>query len=943
MPAGGSADLTCATLQVTLDPNGSVANTFDRPEFDRYQLEEEVGAGGMSVVYAARDIELDRRVALKVMRRDVGETQDQARLRDEARALAGLNHANIVPVYDVGHARDGRLYMSLELVRGKNLRGWLDAAPRTPTEILDVLIAAGRGVAAAHAVGLVHCDFKPTNVLVGDDGRVRVVDFGIARRVMLSESITAHSLSGDVETPQSGRARPEVIGTPRYMSPEQVRAEPLDAQTDQFSFCLTLYEALYGQTAFLGASNRQRLRNILAGRIRPQPRGSLVPKRVHNVIVRGLAASAHDRWPSMNELLRALAKARDGSRRWGLIALAGIGVAGASALALIPAEDPCASTGREVDAVWTANRRDRIREAFQASKAPNAEEEHRRIDEQLSKFASDWSASRVRVCENKAVPAEQRALQRNCLQRDLEQYEVLVEVLSAADESTLRDANEAVSALPHTALCEVAGATSTEEVPEALRDRVEKLEEDLSTVPMLMRLHRYRRAEELTSRVLHEAELLGYAPLIATAQYRRADVMTSSGRQVDAANLFEKAYQTAETARMDRLAAEIAVDLLMIYGYRLARPKHAERWRKIARAAVERLGDEKDVVHAERTRTEGVIALRNSDYVRAKQLFEETVAAFDALERPQPLSKAEALSNLGIACLDLGLLDEAEDAFQSALRLVEREVGPYHTRFTSVINNLGSLAQARGDHQAAHDYFQRVYQAELTLYGPVDVRVAMSLNNMGTALSSLRRDKEAAALYRRSIAAYESGDYHGVDLARPVGNLAVAYMRDDDYEAAEANLLRAIQLIEEEAGPMQADLGVHWFNLASVRLDQRQYDRALEAMQRCLEIDENALGRQHPAVAQNLVAIASIYVNTDQPELARPLLEEALSIFAKFDLDPVLVGIAELALGKLLWDDGERVRARSLVDNAERVFVDAKEVAAPHLQGLRAWQKTVKY
>ena len=159
--------------------DGASPQAVERPEFERYRIEGEVGAGGMSVVYAARDVELDREVALKVMRRDVGESQDQQRLREEARALAGLNHANIVPVYDVGYAKDGRLYMSMELVRGKSLREWIDARPRSVAEVLDVLIAAGRGLAAAHAVSLVHCDFKPSNVLVGEDGRVRVVDFGI--------------------------------------------------------------------------------------------------------------------------------------------------------------------------------------------------------------------------------------------------------------------------------------------------------------------------------------------------------------------------------------------------------------------------------------------------------------------------------------------------------------------------------------------------------------------------------------------------------------------------------------------------------------------------------------------------------------------------------------------------------------------------------------------
>jgi tetratricopeptide (TPR) repeat protein/predicted Ser/Thr protein kinase len=927
---------------VTVRPGGRLPAKFDRPEFERYRIEEEVGAGGMSVVYAARDVELDRQVALKVMRRDVGETQDQERLREEARALAGLNHANIVPVYDVGYAKDGRLYMSMELVRGKSLREWVDVKPRSVAEVLGVLIEAGRGLAAAHAVALVHCDFKPSNVLVGEDGRVRVVDFGIARRVLLSETITARSIGDDSETRDPQKKRPQVIGTPRYMSPEQVRAHPLDAKTDQFSFCLTLYESLYGQLPFLGTSNRQRLRNIVRGNIRKQPRGSLVSGRVHSIISRGLAASPDDRWRSMEELLRALTRALNPSRPW--IPLLGVGALGCgiAAAAAMPHDTPCATTRKDVDAMWNADRRERLRDAFRTSGLPNADTEFERVDTRLTTFAEVWADSRRRVCEDDSSPNEVRAAQRSCLYRGLEQLEVLVEVLGSADLTTVRDANIAVAALPNVALCESGAANVGTDIPEHLRERVEELDEELSTAPLLVKLHRYRRAEELTSRILHEAEQLGHPPLLANAQYRRADVLASRGMQVDAAELFEKAFHTAETARMDALAAEIAVDLQLTYGYRLARPKLAERWTKLARAAVERLGDD-GAQRAEFVRTEGLIALRSSDFAKARERFEATIELYDRIDDPDPLPKAEALSNLGIACLDLGLLDESEDAFQKALALTEDEVGPYNNRLISIINNLGSLEQARGRHQAAYDYFQRVYEAELALYGPVDVRIAMSLNNLGTSLSALRRDDEAKGYYQRSIAAYESGDHHGVDLARPVGNLAVAYMRADQLDEAEAALLRAIELIEAESGPMQADLSVHWFNLASVRLQREEYGRAREALERCNEIDEAALGHDHPNVAQNLAAIASIHVKLDEPARARQLLEEALTIFGKFDLDPVLVSYAEFELAKLLWDDGERDRARTLVTNAEKAFTEGGSAAAPQLEGLDAWKKSAGY
>jgi len=933
-------DVTSPTVRVNAGDSANITEAFDRPELDRYELEEQVGTGGMSVVYAARDIELDRRVALKVMRLDVGEPKEQELLLAEARSLAGLNHPNIVPVYDVGYDRQGRLYMAMELVRGKNFRAWLDGSQRSVSEILDALIAAGRGLASAHAVELVHCDFKPTNVLVGEDGRVRVVDFGIARRVFRSETQTgATGCSSDSIVPQ----KRVVVGTPRYMSPEQMRGEPLTPSTDQFSFCLTLYEALYGQVPFLGRKGRQRVRNILAGNVRPPPRGSLVPKRIHAVILRGLRGDAETRWPSMDELLRALQRSRRRPRAIGGLVAAGLVGSGVAAAAMMPAADPCASTQEEASSVWTAERRAQIRDAFSSSGISNPEAEHTRIDAKLSSFADEWAASRVRVCEASNASPQRRAAQRTCLYRALEQFSVFVEVVASGDAVTLRNSFEAVSALPDIASCDAAVPDEHASAPLHIRDRVENLAEELSTVPPLLGLHRYERVDEITARVLHEAELLGFEPLLAEAQYRRADLLEAQGLRTDGAKLLEQAFHTAQTAHRDRLAARIAVELHLTYGYRLARPKLAARWEGLAHAAVDRLGDDAGSLHAEQIRTVGLVALRNTNYDLARRSFQKTLALYESLEHPQPLLHAEAQSNFGIACLELGELDAADAAFRGALKKTEREVGRFNNRHISIINNLGSLEQMRGDHQASHDYFRRVYETEVALYGSDDIRVAMSLNNMGTALLSLNKDAKAIVLFERSIRAYESGDHHGVDLARPLGNLGVAHMRADNYDKAEASLVQAIALIESELGPMQADSSGHWLNLGSVRLRKGEHERALEAMRRSLEIDEHALGRKHPFVAQTLSAIGVAHMQVGEAKRARPMFEEAVEIFAAFDVDPLTVNATRFELAKLMWDEGERDRARELIGEVETVFVAAKDVGAPELSTLRTWKKSVSY
>ena len=168
-------------------------------------------------------------------------------------------------------------------------------------------------------------------------------------------------------------------------------------------------------------------------------------------------------------------------------------------------------------------------------------------------------------------------------------------------------------------------------------------------------------------------------------------------------------------------------------------------------------------------------------------------------------------------------------------------------------------------------------------------------------------------------------------------------MRAENYEQAEASLVQAIALIESELGPMQADSSGHWFNLGSVRLEQGQHKRALEAMHRSLEIDEHALGRKHPFVAQTLSAIGAIHVHLGEPERAKALFEEALEIFMAFQIDPMTVSYTRFELARLLWDEGTQDRARSLVDEAEAVFVNAKDIGAPQLSDLRAWKKRVSY
>lgn len=309
----------------------------------RFALRERLGEGGMGQVWLARDPELDRDVAVKVLRPEVVTserlaTEARARLKREAQAMARLAHPNVIAVHEVGDV-DNHVFVVMELVKGGTLRQWLAARARRVDAILDVFLQAGRGLAAAHAAGLVHRDFKPENVLVGDDGRARVTDFGL---VGVGERV--REPGPEPELPLSLTRTGAVLGTPAYLAPEVLRGGAATEQSDQFSFCVGLYEALWRQPPFPGETIQALFASVTAGAITPPPRRPPVPARVRKAILRGLASDPAARWPSMQALLDVLTTRRS---RWLAVAAIGTGLAAIAAIAVvIPTgdEDPAGTT-----------------------------------------------------------------------------------------------------------------------------------------------------------------------------------------------------------------------------------------------------------------------------------------------------------------------------------------------------------------------------------------------------------------------------------------------------------------------------------------------------------------------------------------------------------------------------------------------------------------------
>ncbi|MFT3696081.1 MAG: protein kinase [Kofleriaceae bacterium] len=291
--------------------------------FGRYVLDEKLGAGAMGVVWRAHDPKLGRMIALKLLRRYDPALMD--RLVREAQSMAQVSHPNVVGVFDVG-ITEGASFIAMELVTGRSLRQWQSEKQRTIPELVTAYVAAGRGLAAAHGAGIIHRDFKPDNVLVGDDGRIRVTDFGLAAA---KPSDSGNVRISDVSLTEAG----SVLGTPAYMAPEQFTGGIVDPRTDQFNFCSSLYEALYGERPFEGKTFDELSASVCAGELKPAPAGSQVSRGLRAILARGLSAKPGDRFPSMETLLGQLA--RDRAKPWKRGTYVALATAAALALGLV--------------------------------------------------------------------------------------------------------------------------------------------------------------------------------------------------------------------------------------------------------------------------------------------------------------------------------------------------------------------------------------------------------------------------------------------------------------------------------------------------------------------------------------------------------------------------------------------------------------------------------
>ena len=530
------------------------ARTFRRGvEVGRYVVLDRVGAGAMGIVVAAYDTQLDRKVALKFLlaHRSAAPSEGQARLVREAQSLSRVSHPNVVAVHEAGTI-DGYVFIAMEFVAGQTVRRWLAEAERTPAEVIAVFVAAGRGLAAVHAAGLVHRDVKPDNIMIGPDGHVRLMDFGLARAPAASVSA-----SEDDDSPELSR-KGAVVGTPAYMSPEQHAGEPADARSDQFAFCVALHEALFGRRPFAGTSLPELVRNVGAGERIAEPSDRGVARSIRAAIERGSSPDPADRFASMDELLAELERDPDRPRR--RIVLGGT-IAAFALIGVIAYEvaehrriATCTTASRELGEVWNESTRAAVRD-------PSA----------LDAYAAAWSEAASTVCLASRVETtftlEQRARAEQCLQRGKEMFGAVVEVLAEHP------------AMDHAAVGELSPPEACADPEQLEGPAVASMEPELR--------HRLDRARVLL-RVGEHAVALSLLDGIDTAEALalRGAIERDLGLPDEARASYEAAFFEASRTGDDALVAESATRLAMLATDR--EPSEAQRWLRHAEAAAQR-------------------------------------------------------------------------------------------------------------------------------------------------------------------------------------------------------------------------------------------------------------------------------------------------------------------------------------------------------------------
>jgi len=903
------------------DPTVPTAASDDDAEMPshlgRYTVLGRLGSGGMGVVLEALDPALDRKVAIKVLWPSVDTASDAstARLEREAQAMARLAHPNVVTVFEVDRL-DDRVYVAMELVKGATLRDWLAEEPRSWRQIVEIFIAAGRGLAAAHAAGLVHRDFKPDNVLIGADGRPRVSDFGLVAETAREP---VDELAPITERALDLTLRGSMVGTPAYMSPEQWSGEPLDARGDQFAFCVALWEALYGARPFPGTTYSELRAGVRAGTITVPAERRRVPRWLAAVLRRGLAVDREARWPDLSTLLDELARRSRARRRWTVAAIAmATAIASAATAVLVvdshAAADPCASPTERVAVVWSPVRATLLRARFASVDPQSGSIRASKIVDALDTGARDWSAMHVEACRATRLEGRQSdtLLDRRmeCLDRWLGQLGQTVGAIEhPQDRATVDNAVHAASSLsPLSACADLHALAEAVPLPTnpvertraiALADRAEAIEVA-------------RRAGKLDgllakSRALSaEAKAFGHPPTVSLSLGAQARVELVVGERSAAEATLRELGQFAARAHDDHDAAYAWTQLVQVIGVDEGKRDEALALLPTATAAVLRAGEPTDLrvelLYEQATfldygghPAEGLKLLEQArtlleapgaeslaprladvafesgtahafvgDWDKAVASYRYAIERWRAAYGVDSPDEAFGWQNLGAVFQLDGRKEEALEAFRHAARIREARMGETPTLVFSLagvgtmLNDLGRWEEAL----AVYDRALRIDRAQL----PADsLEISTVLVGRGVSLGHLDRPDEARRGYDEVIALYTKVGGNTYDLPAALHNRAELAARGGHCAEALPDYTRALALFGEQLEPSSRSLIEPLLGEGRCLVQLRRPGDAIAPLERILTLKLAAGDAVMLARARYYLGRAKVEANRDRP------------------------------------------------------------------------------
>jgi tetratricopeptide (TPR) repeat protein/tRNA A-37 threonylcarbamoyl transferase component Bud32 len=830
-----------------------------------YRLHRVIGAGAMGVVYEATDRVLSRRVAIKV--HEIGRSDRAVRLWREARAMARLAHPNVVTVHEVG-VDGSRGYIAMELVEGKDVRKWCTEAPRSWQEVLAVYRQAGEGLAAAHEVGIVHRDFKPDNVLIGNDGRVRVADFGLALEHEHIADAADDIWPTDFAVTRTGL----IMGTPAYMSPEQARRQAVDARSDQFSFCVALWEALHGKRPVIEG---MQLASTKARSTAP----GIVPKWIDDVLRVGLAIDPAKRHADMSTLVRALDPTPRRRRRIAIALLAGA-LVGSGLLvrlggALASPAEPCLDAGATIDATWSHQSASALRETF-TERAPSiADVTAEILVPAFDGFATQWRAEARDACEATHVRGEQsetRLDQRmDCLERARLRFAAALDVVEAPD--AMARAEVIAASLPDPRTCALPEAALDVEPsdPERRAD-FDELAAALDAVAAELAAGRVVQSKQALDDLVPRIETAGFRRMLGHARAFRGRTLLDLGRRHAAVDDLSAATSIAVQSGDRDAMASAMIGLAGAVGRTSAGFDEAMRWLENARA----LADELDwpvARRAELAQTELEILFYSERYDDAIALARQIIE-----DDPTDPLRIRALSVLAVSHERMTRWEDAIAAHDEALALVERVRGPDHPQTAMVLGNrVASLAALRRPDEVRAS-LDRALAIRLAVFGPHAPNVGEIYRQLGDMEVDAGNTKAAIAWFERALAVHRTaGDDAGEFF--DLGNLSLA-LRDLGDMQRSAQLMEEQRVVGERAfGADSLRIAQLLINRALMRVEAGEYATAVSELERSLAIMTRELPPGDPTFAYVRGNLARAYAMVGRTDEALAQLQDARRIF----------------------------------------------------------------